>query len=80
MIPDRVGILGISLGSVVAFDLTAYSTIIKVNVVGKISFLLDAVILWIDSDQTDCQSLVTVWCPVDLVAVRREGPGGLIAT
>lgn len=80
MIPDRVGILGISLGSMVAFDLTAYSTIIKVNVVGKISFLLDAVILWIDSDQTDCQSLVTVWCPVDLVAVRLEGPGGLIAT
>lgn len=77
MIPDRVGILGISLGSVVAFDLTAYSTIIKVNVVGTISFLLDAVILWIDSDQNDCQSLVTVWCPVDLVA---EGPGGLIAT
>uniref|UniRef100_A0A3B4FSR7 Acyl-coenzyme A thioesterase 1-like n=1 Tax=Pundamilia nyererei TaxID=303518 RepID=A0A3B4FSR7_9CICH len=52
VIPDRVGILGISLGSMVAFNLTAYSTIIKVNVVGKISFLFDAVILWIDSDET----------------------------
>ncbi|XP_035763865.1 uncharacterized protein LOC118454194 [Neolamprologus brichardi] len=30
VIPDRVGILGISLGAVVAFDLTACSTIIKV--------------------------------------------------
>uniref|UniRef100_A0A3B4FWE2 Acyl-coenzyme A thioesterase 1-like n=1 Tax=Pundamilia nyererei TaxID=303518 RepID=A0A3B4FWE2_9CICH len=29
VIPDRVGILGISLGSMVAFNLTAYSTIIK---------------------------------------------------
>ncbi|XP_039457492.1 peroxisomal succinyl-coenzyme A thioesterase-like [Oreochromis aureus] len=29
VIPDRVGILGSSLGSMVAFDLTAYSTIIK---------------------------------------------------
>uniref|UniRef100_A0A3P9CHU4 Acyl-coenzyme A thioesterase 4 n=1 Tax=Maylandia zebra TaxID=106582 RepID=A0A3P9CHU4_9CICH len=29
VIPDRVGILGISLGSTVAFNLTAYSTIIK---------------------------------------------------
>lgn len=73
MIPDRVGILGNSLGSMVAFDLTAYSTIIKVSMVGKFSFLLDAVISWIDNDQTDCQSLVTVRCPVDWVAVRREG-------
>uniref|UniRef100_I3KNF8 Acyl-CoA thioesterase 15 n=1 Tax=Oreochromis niloticus TaxID=8128 RepID=I3KNF8_ORENI len=31
VIPDRVGILGSSLGSMVAFNLTAYSTIIKVS-------------------------------------------------